>query len=109
MAQNDWASPLPRTSQEWLPALDVVEPARQRRLTVLLRWLLLLPQFIALWLLGIAAFVVTVIGWFAALVLGRLPDFAAEFLTGFLGYETRVGASAMLLVDRYPPFALRAP
>ena len=109
MAQTGWANTLPGASTEWLPALDIPEPGEQRRLTVLLRWLLLVPQFIALWLLGIAAFVVVVIGWFGALFLGRLPEFAASFLTGFLGYETRVTASAMLLVDRYPPFALQAP
>ena len=109
MAQNSWAAPLPLGSTEWLPALDVPEPGTQRRLTVLLRWLLLIPQFIALWLLGIVAFFVVVVGWFAALVLGRLPDFAADYLSGYIGYETRVTAGAMLLVDRYPPFALRAP
>ncbi|MFC1421218.1 DUF4389 domain-containing protein [Streptacidiphilus cavernicola] len=110
MAQTGWANTVPPTAPaEWLPALDVTEPAQQRRLTVLLRWLLLVPQFIALWLLGIAALVVVVIGWFGALFLGRLPDFAAEYLSAFLGYETRVGASAMLLVDRYPPFALQPP
>jgi hypothetical protein len=109
MAQTGWASTFPGASAEWLPALDIPEPGEQRRLTVLVRWLLLVPQFIALWLLGIAAFVVVVIGWFGALVLGRLPDFAAGYLSEFLGYATRVMASSMLLVDRYPPFALRAP
>ena len=109
MAQTGWATTLPAAPAEWLPALDIPEPGRQRRLTVLLRWLLLIPQFIAVWLLGIAAFVVVVIGWFGALVLGRLPEFAVAYLTGFLGYQTRVVANAMLLVDRYPPFALQAP
>ena len=109
MAQTGWASTFPGVSAEWLPALDIPEPDRQRRLTVLVRWLLLIPQFIVVWLLGIAAFVVVVIGWFCALVLGRLPDFAASYLSGYLGYQTRVMASSMLLVDRYPPFALGAP
>jgi hypothetical protein len=94
---------------EWLPQLDIDPPARQRRLTVLLRLLLLIPQFIVLFVLGVAAFVVAVIGWFAALVLGRLPDWAADFLAGYLGWATRVDASESLLVDRYPPFAFSAP
>jgi hypothetical protein len=94
---------------ERLPQLDIPAPVRQRRLTVLLRALLLIPQWIALFFLGIAAFVVMVVGWFAALVLGRLPSSIAGFLTGYLGYNTRVMASTGLLVDRYPPFALRAP
>ena len=95
--------------RERLPELDIEPPARQRRLTVLLRLLLLIPQFIVLFVLGVTAFVVAIIGWFAALALGRLPDRAAEYLAGYLGYATRVDASESLLVDRYPPFAFSAP
>jgi hypothetical protein len=109
MAENTWATASPALSKEWLPVLDIPEPGDQRRLTVLLRWLLLIPHFIVLWLLSIVAFFVTVIGWFGALITGRLPEFAAQYLTGYLGYSTRVAASAMLLVDVYPPFALNAP
>ncbi|WP_406064364.1 DUF4389 domain-containing protein [Streptomyces sp. NBC_01077] len=94
---------------EWRPALDVPPPGQQRRWTVLLRWLLLLPQFIVVALLSFAAFFVTVAGWFSALVLGRLPDPIASFLGSVLAYQTRVTASATLLVDRYPPFAFDAP
>ncbi|MCX5380451.1 DUF4389 domain-containing protein [Streptomyces sp. NBC_00091] len=94
---------------EHLPELEIPPPGRQRRWTVLLRLLLLLPQLIVTALLGIAAFFVTIVGWFAALVQGRLPDGIARFLGGFLAYETRVAASAMLLVDQYPPFSFEAP
>ncbi|WP_406447457.1 DUF4389 domain-containing protein [Streptomyces sp. NBC_00876] len=93
-------------ADEFLPVLDVIEPARQRRLTVLFRLLLLIPHFVVLFFLEIAAFFTVVFGWFAALVLGRLPEPVFRFLAGVLGYRTRVGASVMLLVDRYPPFAL---
>ncbi|WP_328427525.1 DUF4389 domain-containing protein [Streptomyces sp. NBC_00443] len=94
---------------EWLPVLDIPAAARQRRWTVLLRWLLLLPQFVVVCLLSIAAFFVTIVGWFAALFTGRLPDAIFSFLGSVLVYRTRVGASAMLLVDRYPPFSFSAP
>ncbi|MGW1764112.1 DUF4389 domain-containing protein [Streptomyces sp. NPDC002073] len=94
---------------EWLPALDIPAPGRQRRWTVLLRWLLLLPQYIVLFVLTIAAFFTTVVGWFAALFLGRLPAAIHDFLASFLAYQTRVTASSLLLVDRYPPFSFDAP
>ncbi len=94
---------------EHLPELDVPPPGRQRRWTVLLRLLLVLPQLIVVALLGIAAFFVTIAGWFAALVQGRLPEGIARFLGGYLAYATRVSASAMLLVDQYPPFSFDAP
>ncbi|MHC0428647.1 DUF4389 domain-containing protein [Streptomyces sp. O3] len=94
---------------EWLPVLDIPAPARQRRWTVLLRWLLLIPQFVVVILLSVAAFFVTIVGWFAALVTGRLPGAVFDFLGSVLAYRTRVNASAMLLVDRYPPFSFSAP
>jgi len=94
---------------EFLPILDLFTPPRQRRWTVLLRLLLLIPQAVVLWLLGIAAFVVVIIGWFSALVLGRLPRFAADYLSAFLGYQIRVYGYGALLVERYPPFAFTAP
>lgn len=91
---------------EPLPELDMPFPDHQNRWTVFLRLLLLIPQYIVLALLSIAAVITAIIGWFAALVLGRLPSPIRGFLTGFLRYDTRVNASMMLLTDRYPPFSL---
>jgi hypothetical protein len=90
------------------PELDIDGPGPQRRLTVAFRALLAIPHVIVLLLLGIAAAVVLVLGWFAALALGRLPGFAQRYLSGYLGYGTRLNAYLYLLVDRYPPFALHA-
>ncbi|WP_326668020.1 DUF4389 domain-containing protein [Streptomyces sp. NBC_01257] len=110
MADAQW-SPGRRTgdADEFLPVLDIIEPTRQRRLTVLVRLLLLIPHFIVLFVLEIAAFFTVVFGWFAALVLGRLPEPVFRFLAAVLAYRTRVAASGMLLVDRYPPFTLTQP
>lgn len=93
----------------FLPELQITPPERHRRWTVLLRLLLLIPHFIVLWALSIAAAVVVFIGWFAALILGRLPEWISGFLTLYISYNTRVGASAWLLVDRYPPFVVGDP
>jgi hypothetical protein len=96
-------------SAEVLPELDVPPPSHQRRLTVFFRWLLLIPQFIVLWVLGIVTFFAAIAAWFAALALGRLPRWAAGYLSGYVVYSTRVSASLYLLTDRYPPFAFTAP
>jgi hypothetical protein len=105
--------PRPETSPgrepEFLPVLDIPPPGRQRRWTVLLRWLLLVPQFVVGIVLLICSFFVTIVGWFAALFLGRLPEGIYRFLGSVLVYTTRIEASAVLLVDRYPPFAFEAP
>lgn len=89
---------------EFRPELDIPAPGRQRRWTVLLRWLLLIPQFVVVWVLSVLAVPAAIVGWFGALVLGRLPDPIERYLAGFVPYDTRVRASAMLLVDDYPPF-----
>ncbi|MBV9012330.1 MAG: DUF4389 domain-containing protein [Pseudonocardiales bacterium] len=91
-------------AREVLPELDILPPQRQRRWTVLLRVLLVIPQYIAMAVLGIAGWVVMVIAWFGALALGRLPVWCAEFLGGCLRYATRVTSYLFLLVDTYPPF-----
>jgi hypothetical protein len=81
-------------------------PAPQSRLTVAFRIFMAIPQLIVLWLLGIAAMVLAIIGWFGALFTGRLPVFVADFLTGYLRWLSRVYAYVYLLTDLYPPFSL---
>ncbi len=89
------------------PVLVAVDgPARQRRTTVALRPVLALPHLLALLVVVPAVVVVAVAGWCGALVLGRLPRFAAEFLTGWLRWQTRLYAYLFLLTDVYPPFSL---
>lgn len=94
---------------EWLPVLDMPAPGPQNRLTVLFRVILLIPQFVVVWVLSVVAFFVAVLGWFGALVLGRLPVFAADYLSSYVPYETRVNTYLLLTHDRYPPFAFRTP
>jgi Domain of unknown function (DUF4389) len=85
----------------------VAGPAAQRRVTVAIRLILAVPHLLALSFLGIAAFPVVVIGWLGALVTGRLPRFAAAYLSGYLRWYARAGAYLLLLTGEYPPFALR--
>jgi hypothetical protein len=74
------------TGQEQLAPVLVAfaGPAPQSRLTVLIRLLMIIPYAIVLWAVTIAAYVLVIIGWFGALFTGRLPDFAAAYLTGYL-------------------------
>src|SRR5690348_5086820 len=82
------------------------EPAPQNRLTVLVRIILAIPHLVVLYALSIAAEVVLIICWFAALFLGRLPEGLGDFLCGYLRWVARVQAYLLLLTDQYPPFAL---
>jgi hypothetical protein len=82
----------------------VADPAPQRRLTVLVRLLLLVPHFFVLYFLALAACVVAFLGWWGALFTGRLPLWAGSFLAGLLRWGARVIAYELLLTDDYPPF-----
>jgi hypothetical protein len=106
VATGTWQAPPAQPGPtEVLPELEIPEPGSQRRLTVFFRWLLLIPQFLVVWALSVIAVPVVIVGWFGALALGRLPDPVENYLAGYVRYDTRVRADAMLLVDRYPPFA----
>lgn len=82
-------------------------PTTQRRWTVALRFILAIPHFLWIGLVGIAAFFVALAAWFAALFTGRVPNGMARFLSNFVQYQARVyGYTYLLLSDQYPPFAL---
>jgi hypothetical protein len=74
----------------------------------LVKWLLAIPHYIVLALLGIAAFFVAIIAWFAILLTGQYPRTLFDFIVGVGRWGLRVDAYTILLVtDRYPPFSLR--
>ncbi|MCC7366146.1 MAG: DUF4389 domain-containing protein [Dehalococcoidia bacterium] len=88
-----------------IPYPDV--PNELNRWLPLVKWLLAIPHFIVLIVLGIAAFVVTVVAWFAILFTGQHPRGLSDFVQGVIRWGTRVEAYALLLTtDRYPPFSL---
>jgi hypothetical protein len=74
------------------------------RVTVFFRFLLVIPHHVVLWFYGIAVVVVLVVSWFAALILGRVPEGMHGFMAGYLRYSTRVSAYSLYLADPYPPF-----
>jgi len=106
-ATSGGVSPTATDQQGLAPVLVAFAgPAPQSRLTVLVRIFLVIPHLIVLGVLGIAAYLVAIIGWFGALFTGRLPGFAADFLTGCLRWQLRVSAYTFLLTGEYPPFSL---
>jgi ABC-type multidrug transport system fused ATPase/permease subunit len=84
--------------------LAVEDDLRRSRLTVFFRFLLALPHFIWLILWGVAAFLAGIVGWFAALILGRLPRALHRFLTAYLRYSTHVFSFLFLTANPFPGF-----
>ncbi len=64
----------------------------------------MIPQVIWLSIWGIAVYIAVVIAWFAALILGRVPDGLHGFLARYLRAPTHLTAYMFLLADPWPPF-----
>lgn len=83
------------------------EPIGPRdRVSVAFRLILLIPQFIAVWAIGIAWAVTTVVSWVMIILTGDFPPSLYHFGVGALRWSTRVEAYFLLLHDEYPPFSL---
>jgi hypothetical protein len=100
----------PSTDEEQSVHLDFPYPDVPRDLNrwlPLVKWFLAIPHFVALFFLGIAAFVAVVVAWFAILFTGRYPRPLFDFVGGVIRWSNRVTAYALILVtDQYPPFRL---
>ena len=101
----------PSTDEEQGVHLEFGYPDAERDLNrwlPLVKWLLAIPHYIALFFLHIALVVVVIIVWFAILVTGRYPRALFDFVEGVIRWDYRVIAYAIVLVtDQYPPFSLR--
>lgn len=100
----------PSTDDEQSVHLDLDYPnvpEDLNRWLPLVKWLLAVPHYVALLLLGVAAAIGVVLAWFSVLFTGRYPRAIFDFVEGVLRWALRVEAYAFLLVtDRYPPFSL---
>ncbi len=75
-------------------------------LGIAIRWILLIPHFIVLWLLGFIAWFLIVFAWIPVLVHGRQADIVYSVVGGWMRWYLRVVAYLLLLSGPYPPFRL---
>jgi hypothetical protein len=75
-------------------------------LGLFIKLILLIPHFVIMFFLIIAAMVVLFIAQFAILFTGSFPEGMHRFMIGVGRWGTRVNAYAYALTDRYPPFSL---
>jgi hypothetical protein len=82
-----------------------IEPAEpQSRLTVFFRIILAIPALIIAGVLRYLGLAVAIIGWFAALFLGRMPKGLRDAGAWTLRVDQQTYAYTSLLTDRYPQF-----
>ncbi len=85
---------------------EVDYPERLSRWLIFVKWLLLVPHYIVLLALWIAALVGYIIVFFAILFTEQFPRGLFDFLVGVDRWTYRVVAYFALLRDEYPPFGL---
>jgi cytochrome c oxidase subunit 1 len=88
-------------------AFEVQRQDEYSRALAILRFVLLIPQLVAVVVLTAIWTLTTVAGYVAVLVLGRYPEGLWNFNLGALRWTARVWAYAYYLTDRYPPFSTR--
>jgi hypothetical protein len=101
----------PSTESEQSVHLDLDYPDVERELNrfmPLVKWLLAIPHYVVLAVLGVGAIFAILIAWFAILFTGRYPRALFDYVVGVGRWTLRVQAySTLLITDRYPPFSLR--
>ena len=73
----------------------------------LVKWLLAIPHYVVLTILGILALIAAALAWIMVIITARYPRALFDFLVGVGRYAIRVqGYTTVLVTDRYPPFRL---
>jgi hypothetical protein len=104
---NPWPS---ANGREGYPIdLELDPPGRQNRVTVLFRLILVIPAYIFMTVLNVVLYVIGILGWFASLFLGRMPQGMRDLGAYCLRFQTQTYAYLLLLTPRYPSLAGSAP
>ena len=102
----------PSTDEEQAVHLDIQYPnvaEDLNRFLPIIKWILAIPHYVALAVLGVIALIVTVIALLAILITGRYPRGMFDYVVGVGRWAYRVAAyMALLTTDKYPPFRLGA-
>jgi hypothetical protein len=84
--------------------IRIADDLRRSRLTVFFRLLLFLPHLVWYLLWTIAVFFAVLAGWFATLVLGRLPQAFHRFVAAYVRYQAHIWAYVFIIANPFPGF-----
>jgi Domain of unknown function (DUF4389) len=85
--------------------LEVDGPETQHRLITLFRPILAIPAWVLNWIFSRVVQIVAILGWFVAIVIGRMPRGMEDLGLYCLRYQAQTTAYVSILTDRYPSLA----
>ena len=88
--------------------LDLESPLEMARWRPLVHWLLAIPHFIVVQVLGYVQCALVIIAWFAILFTGNIPKGLFDFMVMIMRYQWRTNSYALFMRESYPPFAFDA-
>ena len=89
--------------------LEIDPPAPQNRWKTAFRLVLALPALVLATVFGYLLQLIALLGWFACLAIGRMPQGMQNLGLFCLRYQEQAYAYVLLLTDRYPPLASPPP
>jgi hypothetical protein len=82
--------------------VQIAPAARQSRLTVLFRVILILPALLFVYVFRLVNQLVAIFGWFYCLITGHMHGGMQNLSAWLLRYEIQTYGYLLLLTDRYP-------
>ncbi len=89
------------------PVRLVIAPPLERynRWKTLLRFILVIPIAIIVYLVQLVSRAISVLAWLVIVVTGKLPRGIYDVMRFTLAYEARASAYELLVTETYPPFS----
>ncbi len=96
------------TGSSYPITVTVETPESLSRWLWLFKWLLLIPHFIVLSILGFVSWFTLLASWIIIVITGKRPKGLFDFHLGLLRWSTNVNIYGSHLTDRYPEFTMDA-
>ena len=104
MGGTDRYPPFSLADQDYPASITIDYPERSSRLKALFRWILIIPHWIIVSILGNLVSILVVIALVVVLFTGSYPRQVFDFNLAMNRWRYRVSAYGALLRDEYPPF-----
>ncbi|HVB93431.1 MAG TPA: DUF4389 domain-containing protein [Acidimicrobiales bacterium] len=86
---------------------SITYPEKLSRGLIFIKWLLVIPVFIVLFVYGIGALIALIVAFFTVLITGKYPESWKSYLIRVMRLGYRANAYYNLMTDVYPGFSIQ--